>query len=194
MRTVFFDIDTQIDFLYPAGALHVPGAEEIVPLVARLNRYAAAQRSPLISTVDTHAEDDEEFRVWPPHCVAGTAGQRKAAVTLLDGWLPLPAVPGEHLVDAAPQIVVEKRSLDPLDNPNLSALLGRAAADRYLVYGVVTEICVRRAALGLLRTGKPVEVVADAIRSIDETAAARFFEEFAAAGGRFTTVAQVCSA
>ena len=31
MKTVFFDIDTQIDFVYPAGALYVPGAEHILP-------------------------------------------------------------------------------------------------------------------------------------------------------------------
>jgi nicotinamidase/pyrazinamidase len=36
--TVFFDVDTQLDFLYPAGALHVPGAESIVPQVAALIR------------------------------------------------------------------------------------------------------------------------------------------------------------
>jgi len=26
MKTVYFDIDTQIDFLFPAGSLYVPGA------------------------------------------------------------------------------------------------------------------------------------------------------------------------
>ena len=30
MTTVFFDIDTQVDFLYPAGALYVPGARPVV--------------------------------------------------------------------------------------------------------------------------------------------------------------------
>ena len=30
MRTVFFDVDTQIDFMFPSGALYVPGAEQIV--------------------------------------------------------------------------------------------------------------------------------------------------------------------
>ena len=45
-ETIFFDVDTQIDFLYPAGALYVPGAEQIVGNVARLNRFAAAQRLP----------------------------------------------------------------------------------------------------------------------------------------------------
>jgi hypothetical protein len=29
MKTVFFDVDTQIDFLYPAGALYVPGGETV---------------------------------------------------------------------------------------------------------------------------------------------------------------------
>ena len=40
MKTVFFDIDTQIDFVYPAGALYVPGAERILATVAELNRRA----------------------------------------------------------------------------------------------------------------------------------------------------------
>ena len=78
---VFFDIDTQIDFLYPAGALYVPGAEKIVDRVAELNRLAAARGIPVISTADAHSEDDPEFRNWPPHCVVETAGQHKPAST-----------------------------------------------------------------------------------------------------------------
>src|SRR5580658_865687 len=68
MKTVFFDIDTQIDFVYPAGALYVPGAEYILPLVGELNRHAPV----LISTMDAHSEDDPEFQIFPPHCVVGT--------------------------------------------------------------------------------------------------------------------------
>ena len=33
MKTVFVDVDTQLDFLYPAGALYVPGGERIVPAI-----------------------------------------------------------------------------------------------------------------------------------------------------------------
>ena len=40
MNMVFFDIDTQMDFVFPAGALYVPGAEQALPQVARLNRWA----------------------------------------------------------------------------------------------------------------------------------------------------------
>ena len=38
MTTVFFDVDTQLDFMFPSGALYVPGAETIVERVAALNR------------------------------------------------------------------------------------------------------------------------------------------------------------
>jgi nicotinamidase-related amidase len=63
MRTVFFDIDTQIDFLFPAGALYAPGAEKIIGTVATLNRYAAKHGIPVVSTMDAHSENDPEFRI-----------------------------------------------------------------------------------------------------------------------------------
>ena len=66
MKTVFFDIDTQIDFVYPAGALYVSGAERILAAVSQLNRRAPR----LISTMDAHSEDDPEFKIYPHHCVA----------------------------------------------------------------------------------------------------------------------------
>ena len=81
MITVFLDIDTQIDFMFPAGSLYVPGAERIIDTVARLNRHAAASGSRLVSTMDAHLENDPEFRTWPAHCVAGTAVCGRAAVT-----------------------------------------------------------------------------------------------------------------
>ncbi len=192
MKTVFFDIDTQIDFLYPAGALYVPGAEKLVPAFARLNRYAAAHGIPVVSDTDAHAENDPEFRDWPAHCVVGTPGQQKPAQTLLEQRVVIPTAPGEFAIDGAAQIIVEKQTLDVFTNPNLPALLARLHADRYVVYGVVTEYCVRCALMGLVATGKRVEVVADAIQSLDEAAGRRTLEEFTAAGGRLTTGAEAC--
>ena len=75
MKTIFFDIDSQLDFLYPAGALYVPGAERIVPAIARLNRLRRDRTAFRWSPPPTRTpEDDPEFKVWPPHCVAGTIG------------------------------------------------------------------------------------------------------------------------
>src|SRR5579863_8016749 len=157
MKTVFFDVDTQIDFMYPAGALYVPGAEHILPVVAELNRHAPV----LISTMDAHSEDDPEFQIYPPHCVVGTTGQHKPAVTLVDG-----------------QLILEKQKLDCFSSPHLEPLLAQLDAERYVVYGVVTEICVRYAAFGLLKTRKPVEIVTDAVKALDEQKASEMFREF----------------
>ena len=168
MKTVFFDIDTQIDFVYPSGALYVPGAEHILPVVGQLNRHAPF----LISTMDAHSQDDPEFQIYPHHCVVGTTGQRKPAITLLND---------------PRQFILEKQQLDCFSSPRLEPLLAQLDADRYVVYGVVTEICVRCAAFGLLKTGKPVEIVTDAVKALDEQKAREMFAEFTAAGGQLTT-------
>ena len=96
MKTVFVDVDTQIDFLFPAGALYVPGAERLLARCRATQSFCRRTRIPLISTADAHSENDPEFRTWPPHCVAGTAGQSKAPETLV----------GEG------QIFIEKQALD----------------------------------------------------------------------------------
>jgi nicotinamidase/pyrazinamidase len=182
MKTVFFDIDTQIDFLYRAGALYVPGAEHVVPLIAELNRHASL----VISTMCTHAEDDPEFKIYPHHCVAGTVGQQKPAATLREKRATIPA-----RVDGVQQLILEKQQLDCFSNPYLEPLLAELGAERYIVYGVVTEICVKFAAFGLLKTGKRVELVTDAVRALDEEASRKMRSEFTAAGGYLTTGAEV---
>jgi len=183
MKTVFFDVDTQIDFMFPAGALYVPGAETILDRVAALNRSGMV----VISTTDAHTEDDPEFKLWPHHCVAGTVGQRKPASTLLEKRVVIPNAPCELKIESAQQIILEKQTLDCFTNVNLPAILDRLGADRYVVYGVVTEICVKFAAFGLLKTGKRVELVTGAIRSLDQAASTKMLSEFAAAGGILTT-------
>ena len=181
MKTVFFDIDTQIDFLFPAGALYVPGAERLVPVISRLNRQAEV----VVSTMCAHEENDEEFLRWPPHCVLGTAGQLKPQSTLLPDRSVVSNRPCE--ISLARQIILEKQQLNLFTNPNLPALLEALQADEYVVYGVVTEYCVGFAALGLLDSGKPVTLLTDAIQSLREEDAARTIHDFTAKGGTLAT-------
>lgn len=189
MTTIFFDIDTQLDFLYPAGGLYVPGAEKLTRRIAALNHWAAANGHLLVSSVDAHSENDPEFRLWPPHCVVGTIGQTKPAVTLLESRAVMPH--GSTELKDAPQIIVEKVSTVFLHGDNFQALLKARRADRYVVYGVVTEICVKDAAFGLLKTGKPVEIVTDAVEGLDAAAVQQMYQEFTAAGGSLTTAAKI---
>jgi nicotinamidase/pyrazinamidase len=189
VKTVFFDVDTQLDFVYPAGALYVPGAEGIVPALGALTRFAADRKIQIISTADAHTEDDPEFKVYKPHCVAGTVGQQKAAVTRLTNATVL----GVGTDASTPQTIVEKQVLDAFSNPNLRPLLEAIGANRYVLYGVVTELCVRCAALGLLQTGARVELVTDGIKSLSSDDERSFVEQFQAQGGILTTSAAVLS-
>jgi nicotinamidase/pyrazinamidase len=189
MKTVFFDVDTQLDFVYPAGALAVPGAQTIVENLASLTRYAAQSSHQIVSTADAHSEDDAEFKVWKPHCVVGTTGQQKCALTLLPSRQTLYGDVRAAL--SAAQIVVEKQMLDCFTNANLRPLLSLLAADRYVVYGVVSEFCVQCAALGLLEIGARVEVVSDAIKCLDPVAERALLEEFCQRGGNVTTTSAI---
>jgi nicotinamidase/pyrazinamidase len=193
MKTVFFDIDSQLDFLYPAGALYVPGAEHIVANIARLNRYAAAHGIPVVSTTDAHTENDPEFQAWPPHCVAGTTGQHKAESTLLEKRVVVPNRPCDLTLDGAQQIIVEKQSVDAFTVPNLGRIIDYLAADTFVVYGVVTEICVLCAARGLLKYGKPVTIVTDAVKSLSADAAERALSEILAGGGKLAVASETDS-
>jgi nicotinamidase/pyrazinamidase len=193
MKTAFFDIDTQLDFMLPSGALYVPGAERLVPVLGKLNMHAAWRGLPVISSTDAHAEDDPEFRQWPAHCVAGTTGQKKVCATLLDKRVVIPNRACQVSLEGATQVIVEKQTLDVFTNPNMAELLARLAADEFVVYGVVTEYCVALAAQGLLKTGKPVSLVTDAIQTLDQGQSERTLREFTARGGKLTTVSQVLS-
>jgi len=194
MKTLFFDIDSQLDFLYPAGALYVPGAEHIVPNIARLNRYAAAHAIPVISTTDAHDENDPEFKRWPPHCIAGTTGQHKAEATLLDGRIVIPNRYCPLPVEGARQIVIEKRHVDAFDAPNLARVIDLLGAGRFVVYGVATEICVLFAARGLLKYGKPLTIVTDAVAALTEPASQAALSIIQGGGGTLATTSEICSA
>jgi nicotinamidase/pyrazinamidase len=191
MKAAFFDIDTQIDFLFPAGSLYVPGAERLIPTLHRLNHYAGAHGIPLISSTCAHQEDDPEFTQWPAHCVIGTVGQLKPHELLLEDRASIGVAPGNYPIAGARQILFEKNQLDITTSPNFRPLLTQLAADSYVVYGVVTEYCVRFAALALLETGKPVSLVADAIQTLNAGASAEMVREFTGRGGRLAKAAEI---
>ncbi len=86
--------------------------------------------------------------------------------------------PADLRIEGAEQIILEKQQLNLFTNPNLLRLLKLLAADEYVVYGVVTEYCVRHAALGLLETGKPVTLITGAIQSLNEEEGARTLQAF----------------
>jgi nicotinamidase-related amidase len=70
--------------------------------------------------------------------------------------------------------------------------LERLNAASYVVYGVVTEICVLYAVRGLLKTLKPVTVVTDAVETLKAEDSARAVAEMRAGGAKLASVSDVC--
>lgn len=192
---VLFDVDTQVDFMRPSGALYVPHAEEIVPNLILLTDWARQHHVPIVSTADAHAPDDPEFKTWPPHCVLGTPGQQRIPETAFAVPVVIPCRPGAFKPPArwAGQFIVEKTTYSPRDNPNFDAVLQALAPRRAVVFGVATEFCVRAATLELCRRGFGVDVVVDAVKPITLQGGESALAEMAAAGARLVTTAEVCT-
>jgi len=191
---VFVDVDTQVDFMLPGGRLFVPHAEEIIPNLRELMLWARAHKVPIVSTSDAHVPDDPEFGQWPPHCVAGTPGQRHIPETLFPDAVVIENSAGAfHLPRGwVGQIVVEKRVYDFTTNVNIEAILASLNQPRFVVFGVATEYCVRSSVLSLRKRNLPVAVVRDAIKSIGKEEGRKAVAEMAAAGAQLVTTAEVC--
>ena len=190
----FVDVDTQFDFMDPAGKLYVPHAEEIIPNLVRLMAYARERNIPIISSADAHAPDDPEFKLWPPHCVAGSAGQKPIKETTLPGALTIPMHSGPFIASEEwpPQIIIEKDVYETSANPNFDHILEALGPRRYVLFGVATEYCVRADVLALRNRNKPVELVVDAIKAITEDGGRKAIEEMTAAGAELVTTSDVC--
>lgn len=190
-RVVFWEVDTQADFMLPGGKLYVPGAEKRVPQMKRLVDAARAGKVFLVSSTDQHATDDPEFQRFPAHCVRGTSGAEILPELTAEKLLRIPneekfAVPGN--LDEFQQAVIEKQTLDVFDNPNTEELLAQFPREaEFVVFGVVTEFCVNLAAKGLLNRGRRVALVTDAIETIEPREGERTLRELARQGARLIT-------
>jgi len=193
---MFWDVDTQVDFMLPEGKLYVAGAEQIIPTLAKLTIWAAQHQVLVIASADAHQPGDEEFSLYPPHCLAGTPGQGKIPETSLTPQFNIPNRRGAELPDAEhyAQIVLEKQEFDVFSNPNTDSLLAQLGKPEVVLYGVVTEICVSAAARGLLDRGYRVTVVEDAIRYLDAGKGRAFLDEVRRRDGRIVTAGQLLSA
>ena len=89
------------------------------------------------------------------------------------------------------QIFIEKQTLDVFDNPHTEKILEYLPLDaEFLVFGVVTEYCVRCAARGLLSRGRRVSVIRDAVEHLNPAAGSKTIDELIAAGAELISTAE----
>ena len=90
--TIFWDVDTQYDFIMPDGKLYIQGAEEILPNLSLLTSFARRNNIQVLGSIDYHTlydpeiSSDPDFQTtFPPHCLRDKRSPGKALCPNLSG-------------------------------------------------------------------------------------------------------------
>ncbi|MBA7621599.1 hypothetical protein ES703_28963 [subsurface metagenome] len=128
-------------------------ARRIIPNIQGLLERELKQGSKVFFLCDSHAPDDPEFKMFPPHSIEGTA---EAEV------IPeLAQYEGE---------IIPKRTFSSFFDTSLDEKLSQLRPEKLIVCGVCTHICVLYAVADARIRGYEVEVPVDCVASFDEKA------------------------
>ena len=206
---IFWDVDTQHDFMRSDGKLYVPGSEEIIPVLGRLTGYAHRHGIRVIASADDHVAGHRELsdspdwqETFPEHCMQGTPGQAKIAETALRHPLVIEPEPQDPGILAAGvrthdgDLLFHKHWFDVFTNPNVLPALDALAPARIVLYGVALDVCDKYAIDGLLRhrPGLRLALVTDAVRAIHPEAGAVLLQDWADRGVALVTSTEVLAA
>ncbi|PYP93500.1 MAG: hypothetical protein DMD34_12175 [Gemmatimonadetes bacterium] len=205
-RVIFWDVDTQYDFMHADGKLYVPEAERIIPNLKRLSDYAHGHAICVVASADDHVASHPEISetpdwrsTFPPHCMRGTAGQKKIPETALRDPLVIePArvdrpVLADRLRAHKGDILFHKHRFDVFTNENVPAVLDVLNPDDIVLYGVATDVCDKAAVEGLLerRPHTRMFVVTDAVRGIDKDVSDQLLKDWGDEGVRLVKTKEV---
>jgi len=197
VNVVFWDVDTQVDFMHADGKLYVPDSEAIIPNLKRLTDTAHAKGIRIVASADDHVPGHRELsgspdfkQTFPEHCMRGTRGQAKIPETRLRE--PLVIEPGrEDPVALADRVrahpgdfLFHKHWFDVFTNENVETVLGILAPRSVVLYGVAQDVCNKYAIEGLLKRHSELHLyaVSDAMKPIDRDMAQRLLDAWAQQG------------
>lgn len=133
------------------GNLASPRCLQVVGRIARIVA-AERERAALIFTADTHAPDDAEFQIFPPHCIAGTP-----EAEIVDELLPF----------AEGATILRKTRYSAFFGTDLDRILTERAPEEVAVVGVCTDICVLHTVAGLRNRDYRVRVISEGVETFD---------------------------
>jgi nicotinamidase/pyrazinamidase len=128
-------------------------AREIIPQVEKLIEKEIKRGSRIFFISDRHAPGDLEFRIFPPHCVEGTAESELIA--------ELQRFPGK---------TIPKKRYSGFYGTRLEEELRKLAPEKIIVCGVCTDICVMHTVSDARNRDYSVEVPEDCVASFDSEA------------------------
>lgn len=155
MKRALVVVDMIEDFVREDGALYCgPSMGRIVPVIQRELARARHEGESIVYLTDEHLPGDAEFRMFPPHAIAGTRGARIAP----------------EVAPAAGDVVIPKRRYSGFFGTDLDITLRERGVDTLRLVGDCTNICVLYTAADARNLGYEVEVVEDGVTSFDEEA------------------------
>jgi nicotinamidase/pyrazinamidase len=151
-------VDVQNDFC-SGGAIAIPDAEKVVPVINQLIDYFAV----IFATQEWHPANHISFKpfggAWPPHCIANTEGANLHR-----------ELKSEKLNHIFKGTKFNLEAYSGFQGTSLKRLLRKAGIQRLFVTGLGTDYCVRATVLDALDDRFEVVVITDAIRGIELTA------------------------
>ena len=155
MKRALIVVDMIEDFAHEGGALYCgPSMERIISVIKTELARARAAGEPVIYLTDNHVPDDAEFKVFPPHAIAGTKG-------------------AEIIPELAPEDdedVIPKRRYSGFFGTDLDITLREREIDTLRLVGDCTNICVLYTSADARNLGYAVEVLRSGVTSFDEEA------------------------
>jgi nicotinamidase/pyrazinamidase len=205
-RVIFWDVDTQYDFMKADGKLYVPDAEQIIPNLRKLTDYAHGHGIRIVASADDHVAAHPELSdapdwktTFPPHCLHGTPGQRKIPETALRDPLVIEPEPadakrtGDAVRAHRGDILFHKHQFDVFTNANVLPVLDALDPHDVVLYGVALDVCDKYAIEGLLahRPQARLFAVVDAMKPIDRDVAEHLLKEWGDEGVRLVKTSEV---
>jgi nicotinamidase/pyrazinamidase len=174
---IWWNVDTQIDFVNSDGKLSVLGAEEIKPALLKLTVLAKENNIQVINTCDWHDENTEEISdkpdfitTFPEHCMQNTVGAEFVDETIPENPLIINHINGivnKPDLQNYRNIILRKDKFDIFSgNSSSNKIVNMLKQKTFIVYGVAENVCVDFAVKGLIERGKEVYVVSDAIKGL----------------------------
>ena len=179
-KILFWNVDTQVDFIEPEGKLYVSGAEEIRPILRRITDFARLEGIRVVNTCDYHfinsaelSKNPDYIATFPEHCMAGSPGAEFIPETLpefpivIEWDSDLGIFQELNNPEKYRNIVIRKDAFDVFDgNPHAEKVLEILNPERVFAYGVATNVCVDKEVTSLVNRGIKVYVFEDAIKEL----------------------------
>ncbi len=147
MKSALIIVDMVNDFV--TGKFGSESAREVLKRMPKTIRNAEGKME-IVFTLDTHIENDPEFKVWGEHCLINTPGSELAA----------------GLRDFA-GYRIRKRHYDAFFDTDLDGFLRTRGVSMVFVCGVSTDICVQHTVAGAFFRNYEVYVIRNLCASID---------------------------